>query len=76
MDDRTLAAQRPLSLPEVAMLLNVPENTLRYWRYLTSAGTPTGPRSYKIGRRVVYDQGDVTTWLAEQRSASGGGSAA
>lgn len=74
MDD--LASRRPLSLAEVAALLNVPENTLRYWRYLTSAGTPSGPPSYKIGRRVAYDQADVAGWLAEQRAAAGGGSAA
>lgn len=53
-----------LRLNEVSDLTGAPEATLRYWRHLG-----TGPRSYKIGRRVVYDLADVQAWLDEQRRA-------
>ncbi len=53
----------------------VTENTLRHWRYLTSAGKPTGPRYYKIGSKVVYDLAAVDEWLDEQRQQGGARSA-
>lgn len=55
----------PLGIPEVAAMTGVPDATLRYWRHVG-----TGPRSYKIGRRVRYDLADVVAWLDEQRSAT------
>lgn len=63
--DRTV-----LLMEDVAERTGKTLNTLRYWRYLTSAGEPTGPRSYKLGRRVVYDLADVEAWLSEQRAAA------
>lgn len=50
-----------LTLKEVAILLRVPEATLRYWRHLH-----TGPHSFRLGRSVRYWHTDVTTWLEEQ----------
>ncbi|MDN5750296.1 MAG: hypothetical protein L0H64_17595 [Pseudonocardia sp.] len=64
-----------LRIEDVAERTGLPLNTLRHWRYLTSAGTPTGPRSYRLGRRVVYDLADVEAWLTAQRAATGNGSA-
>jgi predicted DNA-binding transcriptional regulator AlpA len=36
-------------------------NTLRFWRH-----QGTGPRSIKLGRRVVYRECDVVAWIEEQ----------
>ena len=53
-----------LTTAEVALILRAPVSTVRYWRYLD-----TGPRSFKLGRRVVYRRADVHAWLAEQEAA-------
>lgn len=53
-----------LTTADVAGLLRTPAETIRYWRH---AGK--GPRSFKIGRRVLYDAADVEKWIAEQRAA-------
>jgi excisionase family DNA binding protein len=52
-----------LTLAEVAILLRVPEATLRYWRHCDK-----GPVSYKIGRHIRYRRHDVHTWLRGQRN--------
>jgi predicted DNA-binding transcriptional regulator AlpA len=50
---------------EVADLLGVPENTLRWWRYKGK-----GPDSFRLGpRRVVYRHSKVMAWLAAQETA-------
>ena len=50
---------------EVTDLLGVPENTLRWWRYIGK-----GPESFRLGqRRVVYRRSKVLAWLAEQEAA-------
>jgi hypothetical protein len=46
----------------VADILRVPVNTLRWWRQ-----QGTGPRYFKIGRRLVTTVGDITTWVEEQK---------
>ncbi len=52
------------TIPELANLLRVPPQTLRYWR-----NQHTGPASFKIGRHVRYRRGDIDRWLREQRAA-------
>jgi hypothetical protein len=42
-----------LTEAEVAAMLRVPAETVRYWRW---AGT--GPRAFKVGRRVLYARAD------------------
>jgi len=54
-----------LTLKEVAELLRVPENTLRYWRHLGS-----GPHSFTVGRSVRYWRGEVWAWLERQAQRS------
>lgn len=49
------------TLEQVAEQLNTPEATLRFWRH-----KGTGPRSFKLGRRVMYRQADVDAWLEQQ----------
>jgi DNA-binding transcriptional MerR regulator len=47
-----------LTITEAADLLRTPVATLRYWRHLG-----TGPRSFRLGRRVLYQHGDVIEWI-------------
>lgn len=51
---------------QVSKRTKVPEATLRYWRYLGDRG----PRSFKVGRRVMYRKVDVDEWLMEQYKAA------
>ena len=56
--------EKLLRLPEVAELTGLPVNTLRFWRH-----RGTGPRSIKLGRRVVYRECDVVAWIEKQFDA-------
>jgi excisionase family DNA binding protein len=55
-----------LTIDEAADLLRAPVATLRYWRHLG-----TGPRSFRLGRRVLYRRDDVTAWVDDQRAGTG-----
>lgn len=59
-----------LTLSEVADILRVPVNTLRWWRQQGS-----GPRYFKIGRRLVTTVGDLRVWVEAQKQDSGPGAA-
>lgn len=43
---------------EVAELARTSAETVRYWRHVGK-----GPKSFKVGRRVLYDRADVEAWL-------------
>jgi excisionase family DNA binding protein len=60
-----------LTTPEVAELLRTPAETVRFWRH---AGK--GPKSFKVGRRVLYARADVEAFIAEARAAGGPDAAA
>lgn len=47
-----------LTITEAAELLRAPVATLRYWRHLG-----TGPRSFRLGRRVLYRADDLRDWI-------------
>ena len=47
-----------LTLDEVADMTRIPVATLRFWRH-----KGTGPKSFRIGRRVVFRQSDVQGWI-------------
>ena len=47
-----------LTTQEVADRLRTPAATVRYWRH-----TNYGPRSIKVGRRVLYREADVEAFL-------------
>lgn len=51
-----------LTIAEVSARTRVPVDTLRYWRHVGGVG----PKSAKVGRRVVYREADVDAWVAEQ----------
>lgn len=53
-----------LKTAEVSVVTRVPEATLRYWRHIG-----TGPKSFKLGRHVVYKREDVEAWIAAQYEA-------
>ena len=55
---------RNLTTAEFAALIRTPLETVRYWRYVGK-----GPRSFKVGRRVLYAEDDVEKWLAELRKS-------
>jgi excisionase family DNA binding protein len=57
-----------LTITEAAELLRAPVATLRYWRHLG-----TGPRSFRLGRRVLYRRDDLQAWVEEQRGRSATG---
>lgn len=57
-----------LTLPEVSERYRIPVATLRFWRHKGDVG----PRSFRVGRRVVYRLSDCETWLAEQYAAQTG----
>ena len=50
--------EKMLSAPELAEQLDVPEETLQYWRV-----RGTGPKYSKLGRHVRYDPVDVADWI-------------
>ena len=50
-----------LTIAEAAQLLRAPVATLRYWRHLG-----TGPRSFRLGRRVLYRYDDLRSWIDAQ----------
>lgn len=62
---------RLLTLTEVAEMTRLSEATLRYFRHRN-----TGPRSAKLGRRLVYREADVQEWVAAQFAKNDGDPAA
>ena len=51
-----------LTTEEVATLCRTVPATVRYWRHVGS-----GPKGFKVGRRVLYASDDVKVWLEQQR---------
>lgn len=47
-----------MTLPEVSEMTRIPEATLRFYRHKGD-----GPKSAKIGGRVMYRREDVEAWL-------------
>jgi excisionase family DNA binding protein len=58
-----------LTIVEAADLLRAPVATLRYWRHLG-----TGPRSFRLGRHVLYRRDDLRAWIDAQRGEDGASS--
>ena len=57
-----------LTITEAAELLRAPVATLRYWRHLG-----TGPRSFRLGRRVLYRRDDLHAWIDGHCDEDGSG---
>jgi DNA-binding transcriptional MerR regulator len=56
-----------LSIEQLAEKLKTSVNTVRYWRTIGY-----GPKSARIGRRVMYRRADVEAWIDAQFEAPGG----
>ena len=52
-----------LTISEAAELLRTPVATLRFWRHGN-----IGPRSFRLGRRVLYRRDDLHAWIESQRA--------
>lgn len=55
-----------LTTAEVAELTRTSPETVRYWRHIGK-----GPKSFKVGRKVLYESSDVATWLDQLKAAQG-----
>jgi excisionase family DNA binding protein len=53
-----------LTVAEVAELTRLSPATLRYWR---STGHVQAPKSFRLGRPVMYRRADVEKWVDEAR---------
>lgn len=51
-----------MTTAEVAELLRTAPETVRFWRW-----QGTGPRSFKVGRRVLYARTDVEAFIEAAR---------
>lgn len=60
----SVTVTRYLTTDEVAEMLRTPKETVRYWRHIHQ-----GPKSFKVGRRVLYAVEDVEAFIAEARLA-------
>jgi predicted DNA-binding transcriptional regulator AlpA len=56
-----------LLIEEVADLTRLPLSTLRFYRHRGDGG----PKSFKLGNRVVYRRADVEQWIESQYQAEG-----
>jgi len=50
-----------LTVTEVAEMTRLTPSTLRWWRSVGHGG----PKSFKLGRRVLYRRADVQKWMEE-----------
>jgi excisionase family DNA binding protein len=56
--------QRLLTVDEVAELCRTSPATVRYWRHMGS-----GPKSFRLGRRVLFREDDVRSWIEAEMHA-------
>jgi excisionase family DNA binding protein len=54
-----------MTVEEVAELCRTSPETVRYWRHIGK-----GPKSFKVGRRVLFAREDVTAYLDDARQSA------
>lgn len=54
-------SDRLLTTMEVAARCRTTPSTVRYWRHIGY-----GPTGFKVGKRVLYREVDLATWLDQQ----------
>ena len=54
-----------LTTTEVAEQLRTPIETVRYWRHVGK-----GPKSFRLGRRVLYAMEDVEAYIDQARKSA------
>lgn len=57
--------ERLLTTDDVAAYFRTVPATVRYWRHIGK-----GPQSFKVGRRVLYRESDVTAWAQQEYAAA------
>jgi predicted DNA-binding transcriptional regulator AlpA len=57
---------RYMTTAELAELLRAPVESVRYWRHVPGKG----PKSFKVGRRVLYEVADVESWIAQAKASA------
>jgi len=57
-----------MTVRELSELTTIAEETFYFWRTLDR-----GPKSMKLGRRVVYKRSDVEEWLQHQEETTSRG---
>lgn len=62
-----MVARTILTLDEAAGRIGRSVETLRYWRKRGE-----GPRTFRLGRRVVLTEADLDAWIDSQRDAGSG----
>jgi predicted DNA-binding transcriptional regulator AlpA len=53
---------------ELVKEYGIPEGTWRWWRHRGE-----GPRSFKLGRTVFYEDADVAAWIDDQKAKTARG---
>jgi predicted DNA-binding transcriptional regulator AlpA len=56
-----------LLLEEVSELTRIPVPSLRFYRH-----NGKGPKSFRLGNRVVYKRADVEAWIEQRYNAEAG----
>jgi hypothetical protein len=64
MEDTRITSSN-LTTEEVAGRFRTTSETVRYWRNVGK-----GPRSFKVGRRVLYALEDVEAWKRQAREGA------
>lgn len=64
-----MTGKTPLTVEEVSQRSGVPSATLRWWR-----AKGTGPRSFRIGRKIVYDADVIDAWIQRRKAQTSVGS--
>ena len=54
-----------LTTEDLAVKLRTSPETCRFWRHIGK-----GPKSFKVGRRVLYAREDVQAWIDAARADS------
>jgi excisionase family DNA binding protein len=54
-----------LTMPEVAELIRLPLDTVRFMRH-----KGTAPVGFRVGRRVLFRRGAVKKWIREQEAGA------
>jgi predicted DNA-binding transcriptional regulator AlpA len=62
----TEVSEKLLTIPQLSRETGIPENSLRFMR-----AQGRGPKSARIGRRVMYRRADVERWIDEQFEQQG-----
>ncbi len=60
--------EKLLRVEDVTEMTGIAPGTLALWRH-----KGTGPRSAKLGKRVVYRESDVAAWIDEQFALASSG---